>query len=100
MTTNKRSTDLGVFKTSEIGAAQMGYVFRVLTSLLLAMTPLSGCGGENKAEAAGPDVEVAQVVEKEVPITRTWVSTLTGKVNAQIRAQVAGYFDDSDVPER
>jgi membrane fusion protein, multidrug efflux system len=56
------------------------------------MTLLSCCGEEKKAEAAAPDVEVAQVVQKDVPITRTWVDTLTGKVNAQIRAQVAGYL--------
>jgi membrane fusion protein (multidrug efflux system) len=81
-----------MFKTSEIITAQTSYIFRVLTSLVLAMTLLSGCGEEKKAEAAAPDVEVAQVVQKDVPITRTWVGTLTGKVNAQIRAQVAGYL--------
>jgi membrane fusion protein (multidrug efflux system) len=92
MTTNKHSTALGMFKTSEIITAQTSYISRVLTSLVLAMTLLSGCGEEKKAEAAASDVEVVQVVQKDVPITRTWVGTLTGKVNAQIRAQVAGYL--------
>jgi len=40
--------------------------------------------------AGPPDVQVVQVVEKDVPITRDWVATLDGKVNANIRAQVAG----------
>ena len=43
-------------------------------------------------EAAPPVVEVVEVTQKDVPITREWVATLTGKVNAQIRAQVAGYL--------
>jgi membrane fusion protein (multidrug efflux system) len=37
-------------------------------------------------------VEVVEVLQKDVPITREWVATLNGKVNAQIRAQVAGYL--------
>jgi membrane fusion protein (multidrug efflux system) len=37
-------------------------------------------------------VEVVEVTQKDVPITSQWVATLTGKVNAQIRAQVAGYL--------
>ncbi len=73
-------------------AAQIRCVFPALVALLLATTLLSGCGEEKKAEAAAPDVEVVQVVQKDVPIVRQWVATLTGKVNAQIRAQVAGYL--------
>jgi len=61
-------------------------------AFLLALAFLTGCGEGKKAEAAAPDVEVVQVEQKDVPITRQWVATLTGKVNAQIRAQVAGYL--------
>jgi membrane fusion protein, multidrug efflux system len=53
---------------------------------------LAGCGDEKKAEAAPADVEVVQVLQKDVPITREWVATLSGFVNAQIRAQVSGYL--------
>ena len=61
------------------------------TILLLAALGLSGC--EEAKPVAGPaDVEVVQVVQKDVPITREWVATLTGMVNAQIRAQVPGYL--------
>jgi membrane fusion protein, multidrug efflux system len=52
----------------------------------------SGCEKEKAAEAPPPIVEVAEVTQKDVPIVREWVATLTGKVNAQIRAQVAGYL--------
>jgi membrane fusion protein (multidrug efflux system) len=61
------------------------------TMLLVAALGLSGC--EEAKPLAGPaDVEVVQVVQKDVPITREWVATLTGMVNAQIRAQVPGYL--------
>jgi membrane fusion protein (multidrug efflux system) len=52
----------------------------------------AGCGKGKTAEAAPPEVEVVEVTQKDVPITSQWVATLTGKVNAQIRAQVAGYL--------
>jgi membrane fusion protein (multidrug efflux system) len=52
----------------------------------------AGCGKGKTAEAAPPEVEVVDVTQKDVPITSQWVATLTGKVNAQIRAQVAGYL--------
>jgi membrane fusion protein, multidrug efflux system len=59
-----------------------------LTVILLC---LSGCE-EKKTASAPPIVEVVDVVQKDVPVTREWVSTLTGLVNAQIRAQVSGYL--------
>ncbi|HKM89160.1 MAG TPA: efflux RND transporter periplasmic adaptor subunit [Candidatus Acidoferrales bacterium] len=40
--------------------------------------------------AGPPDVEVVEVIQKDVPITKEWVATLNGLVNAQIRAQVTG----------
>jgi membrane fusion protein (multidrug efflux system) len=49
-----------------------------------------GCGSMALPPAGPPDVQVVQVVQKDVPITRNWVATLDGKVNANIRAQVAG----------
>jgi RND family efflux transporter MFP subunit len=64
-------------------------------SFVLAITMLAFSGGCDKgktAEAAPPVVEVVEVTQKDVPITSQWVATLTGKVNAQIRAQVAGYL--------
>ena len=60
-------------------------------ALSASMLIVSGCEKEQKAEAAPPDVEVVTVTQKDVPIVKEWVSTLTGLVNAQIRAQVSGY---------
>jgi membrane fusion protein (multidrug efflux system) len=39
-----------------------------------------------------PVVEVALVEQKDVPIYGEWIGTLTGHVNADIKAQVAGYL--------
>lgn len=61
-------------------------------ALAAAISIAAGCGGEAKAPTAPPDVETVSVVQKDVPIIRTFVATLTGLVNAQIRAQVSGYL--------
>jgi len=52
----------------------------------------TGCEQAKPVSAAPADVDVTPVVQKDVPIIREWVATLTGKVNAQIRAQVPGYL--------
>src|SRR5215471_15017572 len=63
-----------------------------IVALATAACFMGGCGGEQKAAAGPPNVEIATVVQKDVPIVREFVSTLTGLVNAQIRAQVSGYL--------
>jgi RND family efflux transporter MFP subunit len=39
-----------------------------------------------------PVVEVAQVERRDVPVYGEWIGTLTGQVNADIKAQVTGYL--------
>lgn len=52
-----------------------------------------GCGkGEQKTQVPPPEVLVAEVVQKDVPIYQEWVGTMDGLVNATIRAQVSGYL--------
>src|SRR5713226_8423080 len=41
---------------------------------------------------ASPDVEVAQVEQKDVPIFGEWIGTLDGFTNADVKAQVTGYL--------
>ena len=48
---------------------------------------------------ATPDVMVAQVEEKDVPIYGEWIGTLDGFVNADVRAQVTGYLVRQDYQE-
>src|ERR1700751_5579941 len=61
-------------------------------ALMAAISIAAGCGGEAKPKAGPPDVQIVSVQQKDVPIVREFVSTLTGLVNAQIRAQVSGYL--------
>lgn len=46
-----------------------------------------------------PEVEVANVVQKDVRIYGEWVATLDGYVNAQIQPQVTGYLIKQDYRE-
>lgn len=64
----------------------------VLFTLVTTLAFSAGCGKEKPVEAAPPIVEVAEVTQRDVPITMQWVAALTGLVNAQIRAQVSGYL--------
>jgi membrane fusion protein, multidrug efflux system len=59
----------------------------------LAAAPFAGCDKGEKAGPPGPPVvEVADVIQKDVPIYKEWVGTTDGFVNATIRAQVQGYL--------
>jgi RND family efflux transporter MFP subunit len=65
----------------------------VLALLLVSVSFVVGCGKTIAAPAtSGPEVEVASVVQKDVPIVSEWVATLDGFVNAQIQPQVTGYI--------
>jgi RND family efflux transporter MFP subunit len=60
---------------------------------LSALLALTGC--EKKTEAAAPpppEVQVANVEQKDVPIYGEWVATLDGYINADVRPQVTGYL--------
>jgi membrane fusion protein (multidrug efflux system) len=61
--------------------------------ILLALT-LVHCKGETAPPSAAPvrQVEVADVIQKDVPIFSEWIGTTDGLVNAEIRSQVTGYL--------
>jgi membrane fusion protein, multidrug efflux system len=61
--------------------------------ILLALT-LVHCKGETASAPAAParQVEVAEVIQKDVPIYSEWIGTTDGLVNAEIRSQVTGYL--------
>lgn len=46
-----------------------------------------------------PDVEVAQVEQKDVPVYSEWIGTTEGIVNADIKAEVTGYLLKQDYKE-
>ena len=82
-----------------------GSPFRVAARYILALLPVTmllaaGCGKPNAVSAMqSPEVEVASVVQKDVPILSEWVATLDGYVNAQIQAQVSGYVIEQTYKE-
>jgi RND family efflux transporter MFP subunit len=64
----------------------------VLAALPTAVFLVAGCGSPKAAPVVPiSEVEVASVLQKDVPIFSEWVATLDGYVNAQIQPQVAGY---------
>ena len=61
----------------------------------------AGCRDSSKAASAPPPpaVKVEPVAEKDVPIIRSWVGTLVGYINAQIRARVSGHLVSQNYKE-
>ncbi|HZC80365.1 MAG TPA: efflux RND transporter periplasmic adaptor subunit [Nitrospiraceae bacterium] len=79
----------------------MKQISTALVSVVILLNAL-GCSNE-KVRAAGPPpppvVEVAPVIQQDVPIQGEWVGTLEGYVNAQIQPQVSGYLIRQDYHE-
>jgi membrane fusion protein (multidrug efflux system) len=65
---------------------QVPFVAVLFTACLMA----TACETQQEASAGPPEVEVVDVLQKDVPITKEWVATLDGLVNAQVRPQVSG----------
>lgn len=64
----------------------------LLTLSLAAITSCSKTEASAPQAPPPPDVQVVEVVQKDVPIYGDWVATLDGYVNAQIQPQVSGYL--------
>ena len=62
----------------------------VVCTLLLSV----GCGNRNVSAAAPPppNVQIVEVIQRDVPIYHEYLATLDGFVNAQIQPQVSGYL--------
>jgi len=63
---------------------------RFALALLAQTIWLFGCETKQQAATGPPPVEFIEVTQKDVPVSKEWVATLDGFVNAQIRAQVKG----------
>jgi RND family efflux transporter MFP subunit len=63
-----------------------------LAGLALLVAVLSSKSRPPAQAVPAPEVEVAQVEQKDVPIYSEWIGTLDGMVNAVMTAQVSGYL--------
>jgi RND family efflux transporter MFP subunit len=72
-----------------------------LVAAVLLVNALGCSNGQVRAAAPPPPpvVEVAPVIQKDVPVQGEWVGTLEGYVNAQIQPQVSGYLIRQDYHE-
>ena len=66
----------------------------VLGCVVLNLLSSGGCGNKNVSAAAPPppNVQVVEVIQRDVPVYHEWIATLDGYVNAQIQPQVSGYL--------
>ena len=70
----------------------------LVAAILVNVATHSGAKASVQAPSA-PVVEVATVDEKDVPVYGEWIGTLTGQVNADVKAQVTGYLLKRDYRE-
>src|SRR2546426_2465024 len=64
----------------------------LIVVVLFVVLSRSKTKGTAQAAAPLPEVAVAEVEQRDVPIYTEWIGTLDGMVNAEIKAQVAGYL--------
>jgi len=74
-----------------------GYFIASVGAVIAGFT--SGCGQQVAPPPPPVDVHFVTVEQRDVPVTREWVGSLDGSVNAQIRAQVSGYLLKQDYKE-
>jgi membrane fusion protein (multidrug efflux system) len=67
--------------------------WNALCTILLPATFFMGCREKQETPQPGPpDVEVTEVVQRNVPVYHEWVAQLNGRTNAQITPRVQGYL--------
>jgi membrane fusion protein (multidrug efflux system) len=72
------------------------------TSLIIVALIAAAACSKTKATSqppGPPEVEVALVEQKDVPIYSEWIGTLDGMVNAEIKSQVTGYLLNKNYTE-
>jgi membrane fusion protein (multidrug efflux system) len=82
--------------------SQRGCRFDFATIVVGMSLLLAGTGCEEKVKAPPPmppEVEVTDVIQRDVPIYQEWVAQLNGQVNADITPKVQGYLLKRDYSE-
>jgi RND family efflux transporter MFP subunit len=92
----RSSTDAGCSSNSDgtVGCRSLATRMWVLAWVVLNLLSSGGCGNKNVSAAAPPppNVQIVEVVQRDVPVYHEWIATLDGYVNAQIQPQVSGYL--------
>jgi hypothetical protein len=84
------------FLFGDVPRLRSGAVFLATAALGIFV---SGCNkSQAKTATPVPEVEVATVEQRDVPMYSEWVATLDGYVNAEIRPQVSGYTEGPATP--
>lgn len=99
----KSSTHLGRANSSNgpSNCGNFGTTVCVLGCVVFVLLLSQGCGtkGVSGAPAAPPNVQVIEVIQRDVPVYHEYLATLDGFVNAQIQPQVSGYLIKQEYQE-
>ena len=71
----------------------------IVIAALVFMSVIRGKSVAAATPAAPPEVQVAAVEQRDVPVQHEWIGTLNGLVNAAINAEVTGYLLRQDYAE-
>jgi membrane fusion protein (multidrug efflux system) len=79
------------------------YVRRGVAALLVTISLLaawlSSCKKEEQAVVAPTEVQVVEVIQKDMPITKEWVGQTIGAADVEIRARVSGWLTSINFKE-
>jgi membrane fusion protein, multidrug efflux system len=76
-----------------------GHLLRLSVVICMTVIIICACHEDKRAAMPPPEVQVAEIITKDVPIINEWVGSTDGLVNATIRAQVTGYLITQDYTE-
>ncbi|HKS41789.1 MAG TPA: efflux RND transporter periplasmic adaptor subunit, partial [Blastocatellia bacterium] len=98
------NTDSKTALMAEVATATLKQRIRTAAATSLIIVALFAAAACSKTKATSqplgpPEVEVATVEQKDVPIYSEWIGTLDGIVNAEIKSQVTGYLLNKNYTE-
>jgi membrane fusion protein (multidrug efflux system) len=67
--------------------------------VVVGTSALTGCGEKETATVGPPEVLVVEAPTRDVPVYRTWIGSLDGSEDAEIKAHVTGYVIKRDYQE-
>ncbi len=90
----------GKFQNRNLLFGRPDNVALLVVLFAIVSVAMSGCKMSHTAiPQIITEVQVAQPIQRDVPVHNEWVATLDGYVNAEIRPQVSGYIISQDYKE-